>query len=72
LDNLPTRWFEEPTTKGPLKGAKLNSEKYARLLEIYYARRGWDNRGIPTKEILTSLQLEEVAQELQNYIKLSD
>ena len=47
MDTPPPRWFEEPLTKGSLKGTKLNKAEYQRMLQLYYEKRGWDDRGIP-------------------------
>jgi len=71
MDIPPARWFEEPLTKGSFKGAKLNREKYEAMLQLYYQKRGWDNRGIPTKTTLTKLGLEDVAQELSQHVQLT-
>jgi aldehyde:ferredoxin oxidoreductase len=38
---------------------------------MYYRKRGWDNRGIPTKATLKRLWLEDVNQELQGYLNLT-
>jgi aldehyde:ferredoxin oxidoreductase len=65
IDIPPARWFEEPLTKGPLKGAKLDRTKYNILLDRYYRERGWDNQGIPTKATLEKLGLEDVAKQLE-------
>ncbi|NWF87103.1 aldehyde ferredoxin oxidoreductase family protein [Candidatus Bathyarchaeota archaeon] len=70
MDTPPARWFEEPLTKGPLKGAKLDRTKYDVMLQKYYHKRGWDERGIPTKATLQKLGLEDVAKQLQKYVKL--
>ncbi len=72
MDVPPARWFEEPTTKGPLRGAKLDREKYDAMLETYYKRRGWDERGIPTKTTLRKLGLDEASNQLGKKIKLSE
>lgn len=72
MDIPPARWFEEPTSKGPLKGAKLNRTKYDTMLQTYYQKRGWDERGIPTKNSLKKLGLEDVAKELEKHVKLTD
>ncbi|NAZ27992.1 MAG: aldehyde ferredoxin oxidoreductase, partial [Caldivirga sp.] len=48
-DTPPLRWFKDPLTKGPLKGAVLNMEGYQRMLTWYYEARGWDERGIPRR-----------------------
>lgn len=70
IDYPPARWFKEPLTKGPLKGAKLSYEDYNKMLSWYYEIRNWDERGIPTKRALINSGLEDVAQELSKYIDL--
>jgi len=70
MDTPPARWFEEPLTKGPLKGARLNRTKYNVMLQNYYNKRGWDERGIPTKTTLQKLGLEDVANQLKKHVKL--
>ncbi len=70
IDYPPARWFKEPLTKGPLKGAKLSYDDYNRMLSWYYEIRNWDERGIPTKQALINSGLENVAQELSKYINL--
>jgi len=72
MDVPPARWFEEPLTKGPMKGAKLDRAKYDVMLSKYYRKRGWDERGIPTKTTLRKLGLEEVAKQLKKRVKLYD
>jgi len=71
MDTPPARWFEEPLTKGSFKGAKLDKEKYEAMLQLYYQKRGWDSRGIPTKTTLTKLGLQDVATELTRRIRLT-
>jgi len=70
MDVPPARWFEEPLTKGALKGAKLNRAKYDVMLSNYYRKRGWDERGIPTKTTLKNLGLENVAKQLKKRVRL--
>jgi len=70
MDVPPGRWFEEPLTKGPLKGAKLDKTKYEVMLQRYYHKRGWDERGIPTKTTLKKLGLEDAVKQLQKRVKL--
>jgi len=72
LDAPPARWFDEPTTKGALKGSTLDRDKYNQMLQAYYMRRGWDERGIPRKKTLNLLGLEDAAKQLQKRTKLSD
>ncbi|MGQ9537976.1 MAG: aldehyde ferredoxin oxidoreductase family protein [Candidatus Bathycorpusculaceae bacterium] len=64
LDYPPARWFEQPLTKGALKGAKLDKAKYEVMLNMYYKKRGWDERGIPTKTTLEKQGLKDVAKQL--------
>lgn len=53
-DTLPKRFTEEKTTKGPTAGQIVELEP---MLNEYYAARGWDEKGIPTKKKLTELEL---------------
>jgi len=71
MDVVPDRWFTEPLTKGPLKGTKLDKAKYESMLQLYYKKRGWDKRGIPTKATLTKLGLADAAQELSKQVQLT-
>jgi len=71
MDMVPARWFTEPLTKGPLKGTKLDKAKYESMLQMYYKKRGWDQRGIPTRATLTKLGLADVATELSKHIQLT-
>jgi aldehyde:ferredoxin oxidoreductase len=70
MDVPPARWFEEPITNGALKGSKLDRAEYGEMLRMYYQKRGWDQRGIPTKTTLKSLGLEDAVKQLK--VKLSD
>ncbi|MGD0644583.1 MAG: aldehyde ferredoxin oxidoreductase family protein [Candidatus Bathyarchaeia archaeon] len=72
LDVPPMRWFKEPLTEGALKGAVLDYEKYKVMLSTYYKKRGWDERGIPTKSTLEKLGLTEEAKQLDTYVKLEE
>ncbi|MCX8177921.1 MAG: aldehyde ferredoxin oxidoreductase family protein [Candidatus Bathyarchaeota archaeon] len=70
MDIPPERWFKDSLTKGPFKGAKLDKEKYEIMLQMYYRKRGWDERGIPTKATLNKLGLKDVISELQKKVEL--
>jgi len=70
MDFPPARWFEEPLTKGNLKGAKLDRAKFEVILNMYYRKRGWDGRGIPTKTTLEKLGLKDAAKQLKKRVKL--
>lgn len=71
MDMVPSRWFSDALTKGPLKGAKLDKSKYETMLQMYYKKRGWDSRGIPTKTMLNELDLADVATELGKRVQLT-
>ena len=70
MDYPPARWFKHPLTKGPYAGAKLDYEKYSKMLDMYYEMRGWDRNGVPTKETLRKLGLEYVIPVLENIVQL--
>jgi len=53
-DTLPKRLLEEPFKSGLSKGHKIDFEN---LLDEYYQVRGWDSKGVPTKEKLEELNL---------------
>ena len=72
MDVPPKRWFKEPLTKGPLKGRKLDRDKYDAMLGKYYRKRGWDERGIPKKSTLKKLGLSDVATQLNRYVVLAE
>lgn len=72
MDVPPARWFDELLTKGTMKGAKLDRTKYNIMLQKYYSKRGWDERGIPTKTTLKQLGLGDVAKQLQKRVRLSE
>jgi aldehyde:ferredoxin oxidoreductase len=57
-DYPPKRLLEEPISTGPSAGERLTREDYGRMLDEYYALRGWEaESGIPTPETLEALGL---------------
>lgn len=50
-DYPPPRVFDDPVQTGPLAGKHLSREEYDRILDIYYAKRGWDKDGRPSEEV---------------------
>ena len=55
-----------PVAGGPFKGEALDKEKYTKMLEDYYALRGWDKHtGIPTRATLEEYGLSDIAQQLE-------
>jgi len=59
-DYPPPRTFNEPVPKGPFKGKKLDKDKYEQILSFYYELRGWTEAGIPKRETLLRLGLEDI------------
>jgi aldehyde:ferredoxin oxidoreductase len=61
-DTLPRRFLTEPIPTGPRQGSVIPPEALNRMLEEYYALRGWDKTtGLPTRETLKRLGLESDA-----------
>jgi aldehyde:ferredoxin oxidoreductase len=58
-DKLPERLFNDAFTKGPAKDVLLNHKEFDESMQEYYLLRGWDEKGIPTKEKLKELGLEK-------------
>jgi aldehyde:ferredoxin oxidoreductase len=58
-------WFDPANvdTDGPIAGQHLEYDKYDRLLQHYYDFRGYDERGIPTRDTLHRLGLAAEATE---------
>ncbi len=61
-DTMPERILKEPVPREPSKGQVFELDI---LLKDYYKVRGWNERGIPTKEKLKELELSEAAKELK-------
>ncbi len=59
-DALPKKLLAQPIPEGPSKGMKAELE----ILEEYYSLRGWSNTGVPTREKLRELGLEQLTQTL--------
>jgi len=59
-DTLPKRFTEEPLPEGPYAGAKISLADLDRLLDDYYAVRGWDKEGRPTEAKLKELGLADM------------
>lgn len=60
-DTLPKRLLSEPYAEGGAKGFVPVLDP---MLDEYYALRGWDANGIPTKEKLRELSLESLCDRL--------
>jgi len=59
-DTLPWKVMNQPITdEGPAKGAVVTQEELDLLLDDYYQARGWNVEGIPTKDTLRQLDLQD-------------
>jgi len=63
-DHLVGKWVDGSVPNGPFEGAIIDPDKFEVMLDYYYRLRGWDENGVPAKEKLTELGLEDVAKEL--------
>jgi len=63
-DHLVGKWVDGPVPDGPYEGEILDPDKFEGMLDDYYWLRGWDTNGVPTKEKLQELGLEDVAKDL--------
>ena len=72
-DYPPAVWFDAANAdkEGPIAGKYLDVDKYDQLLQHYYDQRGYDKRGIPTKETLGKLGLSSEAAAAEKYAELS-
>ncbi len=55
-DTLPKRMLQEPMPEGPAQGQVVELDE---MLADFYELRGWDENGIPTKEKLQRLGLNQ-------------
>ena len=53
-DSLPKRILQEGHREGPSKGVTVDLDT---MLDDYYEARGWDSKGVPTREKLEQLGL---------------
>jgi len=66
FDYPPARFYEEPIPTGPGKGKMLTLEQLDFMLDDYYAQRGWDAQGRPTRATLERLGLGKCVQDLES------
>jgi aldehyde:ferredoxin oxidoreductase len=67
-DRLIGKWATEAIPNGPFKGERIDPEKWEGMLDDYYRLRGWDENGIPTREKLKSLGLDDIADVLDQIV----
>jgi aldehyde:ferredoxin oxidoreductase len=63
-DYPPARFTAETIPSGPNTGHRISPDEVEKLLDEYYAARGWDQNGQPTPETLSKHGLDDVAREL--------
>lgn len=63
-DTLPPRILKEPIRDGPSQGSFISPEELDRMLNDYYAARGWGADGKPTRAKLEELGLKDIADDL--------
>ncbi|MEJ2099793.1 MAG: aldehyde ferredoxin oxidoreductase C-terminal domain-containing protein [Desulfobacterales bacterium] len=56
-DTLPYRTLHEPLPDGPAAGQCIGEENLNRMIDEFYASRGWDSAGVPTEKTLKTVQL---------------
>jgi len=64
-DTLPPRVLKEPIRNGPSQGSVITPQELDRMLDDYYAARGWSAEGKPTRAKLEELGLKDVADDLK-------
>ena len=64
-DHFPDRFYSEPLPAGPSKGAKLSRKEVDEFLDEIYQLHGWDQNGIPTREKVVEMGLEEEADRMR-------
>ncbi|MCR3923091.1 MAG: aldehyde ferredoxin oxidoreductase C-terminal domain-containing protein, partial [Firmicutes bacterium] len=64
-DTFPERIMKEPLKAGASKGHYIPQAELDVMLDEYYDARGWTTAGIPSREKLIALGLDEVIAELE-------
>lgn len=63
-DSPPPRIMKDPIQDGPSKGSLVTKEEFEMMLDAYFDARGWTSDGIPTKQKLGELGLDDVAKDV--------
>ena len=50
-DTMPYKVHSSPVQTGPTAGRVIDKVEFQRLLALYYKKRGWDEKGVPPKEM---------------------
>jgi aldehyde:ferredoxin oxidoreductase len=59
-DCLPEKIMNQPLEKGPHAGNVFKKEDFETSKKLYYQLRGWDDKGIPSREKLMQLDLDQL------------
>ena len=59
-DTLPYRFLHEEIPSGNSKGLRVKPKELEAMLDKYYGLRGWDSDGVPKRETLAGLGLEDL------------
>ena len=55
----------EPVRNGPFAGERIDPDKWEVMLDDYYRLRAWSEQGIPTRDKLRKLEIEDAADRLE-------
>jgi aldehyde:ferredoxin oxidoreductase len=58
-DRLPERFFKEKMPRGGAEGSVLDKSKFKKMVQEYYAERGWGNKGFPSQAKLRELDIND-------------
>jgi aldehyde:ferredoxin oxidoreductase len=56
-DTLPKRYFDDSMPGRAAKGHRIERDKFERMLDEYYAARGWDESGMLPEERVRELEV---------------
>jgi aldehyde:ferredoxin oxidoreductase len=59
-DTLPYRFMYEEIPSGNSQGLRTRPDELQQMLDEYYALRGWDSDGVPERETLDALGLQDI------------
>jgi len=68
-DRLPYRVMNEPISDGPSKGHFIPQDDLDMMLDEYYEARNWTKEGVPTKEKIEELGINEALEFLERIKK---
>jgi aldehyde:ferredoxin oxidoreductase len=64
-DTIPRKWLTQKLDAGPHKGAIIEEDRFEKMKDTYYQKRGWDVKtGVPKRETLEKFGLSGVARDL--------